>query len=356
MSGHPGAARRFLLLADGQFNPLDAKTAVGALRYIPEQVAAVLDRSHAGGTVADTLGIACDLPVVASVQEGVRCGANALLVGIAPVGGVLPTAWRGWILDGLRLGLDAWSGLHTFLSEDPEFEAAAAGSGARLHDLRRVPEQLPVAAARVAAQPVPVVLTVGTDCNVGKMTTALEVHRTLRSRGVRAAFLATGQTGILVAGAGMAVDRLISDFLAGGAEQMVLEAAPGSDVILVEGQGSLLHPGYSAVTLGLLHGSAPTAMVLCHQAGREQLRHGGRSLPSLAEVVGIYENAASWVRPARVLGGALNTMHLREPEARRALDVASGETGLPFVDPVRFGAGPLADCIEAHIQERAHAR
>ncbi|MBI5835732.1 MAG: DUF1611 domain-containing protein [Candidatus Eisenbacteria bacterium] len=344
----PGGARRprrFLILADGALGILDAKTAVGALRYLPEEVAAVLDRAHAGRTSGEVLGVPGAAPVVATVAEGLALGANALLVGIAPVGGELPPQWRAWLLEGLAAGMDVWSGLHTFLSDDAQLAAAARRSGARIADLRRVPEMLPVATARAAELLCTVCLTVASDCNSGKMTVALELHRAARRAGMRSRFVATGQTGILLAGSGLAVDRVISDFVAGAAEQLVLEAAEGADVVFVEGQGSLFHPGYSGVTLGLLHGASPGHMVLCHQPTRTATRAGGIRFPGYRGMIEAYEAAAGWVRPARVVAVALNTFDLPGERAREELARARSETGLPAADVVRHGADTLLEAL-----------
>ena len=345
-------ARRFLILADGSLGVLDAKTAVAALRYLPEQVVAVLDRSRAGEAAGTALGLPSRVPVVGSVRAGLDRGANALLVGIAPVGGELPAEWRAWIAEALAAGADVWSGQHVFLSEDPELAAAAARSGARIHDLRQVPERLPVAAARAAALPCATLLTVGSDCNVGKMTVSLELHRAALKAGLRSRFVATGQTGILIAGRGLAVDRVISDFVAGAAEALVLEAAAGAELIHIEGQGSLFHPGYSGVTLSLLHGSAPSAMLLCHQPSRREIRHGGTPIPGWRAMIAAYELAASWVRPARVLGLALNTFDLSAAEARAEIERARAETGLPAADVIRDGAGGLLEELRPALLER----
>jgi len=322
---------------------------VGALRYIPEQVAAVLDRTHAGKSAGEVLGLPASAPVVGSVEEGRRLGANAVLVGIAPVGGGLPAEWRGWILEALRAGMDAWSGMHQFLADDPALAAAARESGARIVDLRRVPDSLPVATARAAELPCPVVLMVGSDCNVGKMTAALELHRAALRRGRRSRFVATGQTGIVIAGSGMALDRVISDFVAGAAERLVLEAGPEADMIIVEGQGSIFHPGYSGVTLGLLHGAAPSHLVLCHEASRREIRHSRRPIPAYTEMITAYESAAAWVRPAPVVAIALNTFNLRPEEAREACRRASAETGLPAADFVRDGAEGALEALEKAV-------
>lgn len=349
----PPVAHRFLILADGQFGPLTSKTANSCIRYIPERVVAVLAREHAGRTVQDVLGFGGAIPVVADLADGVARGggATAVLIGIAPAGGRLPAEWRVWLRDAIGRGLEIWSGLHTFIGDDPELGRLARERGVRLFDARRPPSDLPVADGRAADVDACVVLTVGSDCNVGKMTAQLELRDALVRRGRRTGFVATGQTGIFIAGWGIAVDAVVGDFIAGAAERLVLEGAPGHDILLVEGQGSLVHPGYSGVTLGLLHGSCPDAQILCHQASREWIGdYAGRGpwvrIPPLAELVRLYERAAAPVRPAPVIGICLNTFDLSEAAARDAVARAAAETGLPASDPVRFDPGPLVTAIE----------
>jgi len=352
---------RFLIVADGAFGPETSKTADCAIRYVPERVAAVLDTSQAGRTAQDVLGFGGAIPVVGSLEEGLARRPTALLIGIAPRGGRLPDAWRGWIASALDRGVDVWSGLHTLLGDDADLAARAKASGAVIHDLRRPPANLPVSNGRARSLDALVVLTVGTDCNSGKMTAQLELLRGLEARGVRTRFVPTGQTGILIAGWGIAVDAVAADFVGGAAEQMVLEAAPGADVVLVEGQGSLIHPGYSGVTLGLLHGSCPAAMILCHKVSRRRVGeyHPGEAwieIPPLADVVRVYEQAAGWIHPARVIGVALNTYDLAEAEAGAAVARAARETGVPATDPVRFGPAPLVDAIVGAAARRRAAR
>jgi len=355
------APPRFLVIAEGAFGTETSKTAVCAIRYVPERVAAVLDSRAAGRTAQDVLGFGGAIPVVGSLEAGLAHGPTALLVGIAPRGGRLPHEWRGWIAAALERGLDVWSGLHTRLGDDPELAARARAGGARLFDLRKPPDELTVSNGRARLVDALVVLTVGTDCNTGKMTAQVELLRGLASRGVRAKFVATGQTGILIAGGGVAVDAVPADFVGGATEQLVLAAAREADVVLVEGQGSLIHPGFSGVTLGLLHGAAPAAMILCHQASRRligQYYKGSAwvEIPPLAEVVRIYEQAAGWVSPSRVIGVALNTYDLAADAAAAAVERAARETGLPATDPVRFGAGPLVEAVAAAAETRRRAR
>lgn len=347
-----GTHRRLAILAEGRFTPLDAKTAVGVLRYRPEQVAAILDSGRAGRTAQACVGVGGETPVVATLDEAAAHGAGALLIGIAPQGGELPDAWRPAVRGAIERGWTVFSGLHVFLADDPELAPLAAARGATLVDVRRPPPGRPVAAGRAARVPAYVVLTVGTDCNVGKMTAALEISAALRAAGERAEFVATGQTGMLISGRGAAVDAVVADFAAGVTEALVLDAAREADWVVVEGQGSLFHPGYSGVTLSLLHGACPSAMVLVHEAGRDAVRTGDpsappRPLPPLDEACRAYERAAAWMRPAPVVAVAMHTAALGEPEARAACERAARDSGRPAADPVRFGAGPLVAALRA---------
>ena len=347
-----GTSRRLALLAEGRFTPLDAKTAVGVLRYRAHEVAAVIDSTRAGRTAAECAGVGGSIPVVADLDAAAALGADSLLVGVAPQGGELPAAWRAIVRGALERGWDVLSGLHVFLADDPELAALARARGARLLDVRRPPAARRIAAGRAAHVGATVVLTVGSDCNVGKMTAALEIVLALERSGTRAAFVATGQTGIFIADHGVVVDAVVADFVAGEVEALVLEAAAGAGVVVVEGQGALGHPAYSGVTLALLHGACPAGLVLCHQAGRDAIRLGGAPeefwpIPPLSELARIYEGAAAWLRPAPVVGIALNTHGMDEGAARAACERAARETGRPACDPVRFGAGVLAEAVRA---------
>jgi uncharacterized NAD-dependent epimerase/dehydratase family protein len=349
----------FLIIAEGAFGPETSKTANSAVRYLPERVVAVLDSAAAGRTCQDVLGFGGAIPVVATMAEGFVRNPTAILIGIAPGGGRLPDAWRGWILAAMDRGLDVWSGLHTHLGDDPEFAARARARGVTITDARKPPADLRVSDGRARDVDACVVLSVGSDCNVGKMTAQLQLVKELNRRGLRTRFAATGQTGILIEGWGIAVDAVVADFIGGASEALVLEGAKGADVVLVEGQGSLVHPAYSGVTLGLLHGSCPYAMILCHQSSRTMIGdYGGRApwvpIPPLAELIRVYEDAARPVHPSKVIGIALNTYDLSDAAARAAVAAAERETGLPATDPVRFDPAPLAQAVaEAHVRWRA---
>lgn len=349
--------RRFVILAEGKFGPQSSKTANACIRYAAPDVVAVIDTRCAGSTAQRVLGFGGEIPVVASFAEAAAHRPNALLIGIAPAGGQFPGAWRDVVGEALRAGLDVWSGLHTMLGLDPEFAALASASGAVIRDLRRAPADLDIAHGLVRDAAATIVLTVGTDCNIGKMTTQLQVRDAVRRLGHRVNFGATGQTGILIEGRGIAVDAVVADFIAGAAERLTLEAAVDADIVLVEGQGSLLHPAYSGVTLGLMHGSLPHAMVLCAQPSRTTIdRYPWVPIPPLADVIRLYESAMQYLRPSPVVAIALNTFDLAEDEARRAIERAQAETGLPVTDPVRYDPAPIAAAIsEAHARRLASA-
>ena len=346
------AKHRFLIIADGEFGPLSSKTANSCIRYFPERIVAVLDRKQAGKTVQDVLGFGGTIPVLGDFERALSQGkgATAVLIGIAPAGGRLPEEWKGWLCTAIERGLEIWSGLHTFIGDDPELGPLAKAKGVRILDARRPPPNLPIADGRAAEVDALVVLAVGSDCNVGKMTAQLELRDELVKRGHKTSFVATGQTGIFIEGWGIAVDAVVADFVAGAAEQLVLEGAKDNDIVLVEGQGSLIHPGYSGVTLGLLHGSCPDALILCHQATRDYIGdyHGREpwvKIPSYVEMIDIYERAAQPVHPTKVIGICLNTYDMDETAAREAVARAAEETGLPATDPVRFESDALVDAI-----------
>ncbi|CAN5193049.1 DUF1611 domain-containing protein [soil metagenome] len=344
---------RYLILADGLFGPEESKTANACIRYTPERVVGIIDASKAGSTAQQVLGFGGDIPVVGTLEAGLALGPNALVIGIAPAGGQLPDAWIRLLAGALEHGLEIWSGLHTFIGDVPELAALAKQHGVAIHDLRRPPAKLTVANGRVRDVAATVVLTVGTDCNIGKMTTQLQLLGALRDRGIRTSFAATGQTGILVEGRGIGVDAVIADFIAGAAERLVLECAEGADLVLVEGQGSIIHPSYSGVTYGLLHGSLPHAQVLCAQPSRTAInRCEWVKIPPLLDFIRLSEAVSAPLRVAPVIGISLNTYDLDEDAALRTIETVRNETGLPTTDTVRFDAEPLVDAIATYHRTR----
>jgi len=340
---------RIVILAHEKF-PDRAKTALGVMRYGDQEVQAVLDRDTAGTRVTDHVPDVADAPVVASFDEA-RAAADgdvdALYIGIAPIGGGFEESWRADVEAAITAGCDVVSGLHYFLNEDDDIAALAAEHGVDLIDVREPDDDLTVASGASGDVDADVVLTVGTDCSVGKMTASLEIVAAARERGIDAAFVPTGQTGIMIAGWGNPVDRVVSDFTAGAVEDMLLEIGDDHDLLVVEGQGSIIHPAYSAVTCGILHGSMADGLVLCHAAGREAV-HGYESfsLPPLADYVDLYEGLSAPVREASVVAGALNTKDVDDDAtADDAVTDFGDAVGVPAADPVRHGAGAIVDGI-----------
>ncbi len=342
------ATRRLVILTEGQFGAHHAKTAMGVIRYATDRTVAILDSTIAGRNVSEWLP-GHDIPAVATLGEALAMPdpPDTLLIGIAPTGGRLPEDWRARILEALDAGLEVHSGLHTFLGDDPEFSAAAAAKGVRIVDYRRPPERHETAIGRVHAPGKRVILTVGTDCAIGKMSVALELRKAGLAQGDAVAFVPTGQTGMMIDGWGVAVDRVISDFVQGTVEWLLEEAEGRGDYIIVEGQGSLDHPAYSSVTLGLIHGSTPHAMVMVHKPGLAAHDFDHRpdvSFPiaKLPEFIRLHEAVAGLVAPSRVVGVALNTMLYPDDDAaHQVIEQIATETGLPTDDPVRFGADRL---------------
>jgi uncharacterized NAD-dependent epimerase/dehydratase family protein len=258
----------------------------------------------------------------------------------------LPDAWRGQVLEAIESGMDVLSGLHSMLEDDPELSAAARRTGVAIWDIRKVVLPDGVARGALKRRQGRVILTVGSDCSSGKMTVAYELAGALKQRGVRAEFVATGQTGILLAGWGQAIDRAPGDFMARIAEDLTLEGLARGDVAIVEGQGSLIHPAYSGVTLSLMHGSWPDAMVLCHQPTRTRIDEYGVEIPPLSRLVEVYESACRPIFSAKVIAVALNTYDLDESAACAEAGRVRGETGLPTTDPVRWGPDELCRAVE----------
>lgn len=334
--------RRIILLTEGVADPAAAKTAVNLLRYRPDEVAAVFDRARAGRSAGEVFGVGGDTPVIASLDE---CGdGDTLMVGVAPAGGMLPAAMREVILAGIGRGMTIVSGLHQFLSEDTELREAAQRHGARLHDIRKNNERQ-VAQRRDIRNECLRIHTVGHDCNVGKMVVSVELTRALRERGFDAKFVATGQTGIMIEGDGCPVDAVIADFINGAAERLVL-ANQHHEILLIEGQGSIAHPRYSAVTLGLLHGCLPDGLILCYEVGRENVM-GMESIriPPLRKLRDLYESMSSIMHPCRVIGIAMNTRKSTAEAARAERVRIEADLNLPACDVVRDGPGPLVDAI-----------
>ena len=334
-------AERLLILAEGfSADPHYGKTARGVLAYGERPVVALVDSTRAGEMQGG-------VPIVATIEEALHLEPDTALVGVATAGGRFPPAWRELLKQSIRAGLHVENGLHQFIADDSELSGLAAEHGVELRDLRRPPEGLNVTTGANLETGAKHVLTVGSDCAIGKMTVSLELDRAAKARGIASRFVPTGQTGIAIAGWGIGIDAVVADFIAGATEHLVVEGRErGGELLFVEGQGSLSHPAYSGVTMGLIHGSAPHAYVLCHQAGATEIEgFPGHPLVPLAELVELHERISLPARPAKVAAIALNTRTLDEAGARAAVAAAEAETGLPADDPVRFGADRLLDAV-----------
>jgi D-glutamate N-acetyltransferase len=326
----------YLLLVGDMENPRNAKTAFGLRDWTPE---ACIGQLRFNDKAVD-LG----LPEL-SPEQARAAGAQTLVIGIAPQGGQLPESWHRVLLTALQAGLDIAAGLHQRISDLPEIATCAAKLGRLIHDVRHSNAVFSVGTG--VRRPGRRLLTVGTDCALGKKYTALALAKAMTARGLKADFRATGQTGILISGSGVAVDAVVADFIAGAAESLSPVNAPDHwDII--EGQGSLFHPAYAGVSLGLLHGSQPDALVLCHDPSRTSLN----SFPhvpvlSLEEAMPPYLSAARLTNPnVRFVGISLNTSAMKESEAYDLLSRTSRSLGLPCVDPIRTGVDPIVHALE----------
>jgi uncharacterized NAD-dependent epimerase/dehydratase family protein len=335
----PGAPeRRYAILAEGWFARNHAKTAHGLIRYGQDEVACVMDSALAGKRISDVLpDLGRDAPIVGTLDEALTFSPTSILVGLAPPGGRLPEEWMETLKAAADVGIEIVSGLHQRLG--PEFP------GKPVWDVRDPPGDIPLFSGEGFGVGPRVALTVGTDSAIGKMTATLEIERAAREAGLSPEFVPTGQTGVIIAGWGVCVDAVVSDFVAGASEQLVLEAAKASpDLILVEGQGSLGHPAYSGVTLGLMHGSCPDCLILCSADPAEEVFRGVPR-PSPARVARLYEEVAALIKPAPVVAVSLNTRAMEEREAQNLIAAVADETGLPAADPFRGSAKPILEAI-----------
>jgi uncharacterized NAD-dependent epimerase/dehydratase family protein len=344
----PMSKRRIVILTDGHTNPITAKTASCVVRYKPDEVVALLDTTQPGRTSQELLGVGGKIPVVARLADAPD--ANTLMIGIAPSGGKLPAAWRRILLEAVERGMNVVSGLHDFISSDAEIAAAAARRGVEIYDVRKNNER-DVANRRNLREDCLRIHTIGQDCSVGKMLASVEITLGLKKRGYNAKFIATGQTGIMIEGDGCPVDCVVSDFVNGAVEKLVL-ANQHHDILVVEGQGSLSHPRYSAVTAGLLHGCVPHGMIMVYEAGRTQV-HGMEYVPlmPLTKLVEAYEMFASLAMPAKVIGVAVNSRLLTPDEAEKERERVRRELGVPVCDVIRNGPDDMVNAVLALRRE-----
>ncbi len=330
------------------------KTGLALIRYTEAEVVAVVDYQCAGRSLAELTGIACHVPIVASMADALTYQPTVLAIGIAPSGGVLPDPLFMELKTALKAGLAIANGLHIRLAEHPELKPLLQ-SPEQIWDMRQEPPGLKIASAKAQQLTCRRVLTVGTDMSVGKMSASLELHKAGLRRGLKSKFLGTGQAGLMIAGDGIALDAVRVDFAAGAVEKLVMTHGADFDILQIEGQGSFIHPG-STATLPLIRGSQPTHLVLVHRAGQTAVRnHPTVLIPPLKQVIQLYEataQASAAFGMPKVVAIALNTGHLAELEAKQAIAETQEASGLPCTDVVRYGGDELLDAILKPSQEQ----
>jgi uncharacterized NAD-dependent epimerase/dehydratase family protein len=344
--------RRMVILAEAKFGPLTSKTANQAIRYMPDNVVGIIDSLQVGKKAQEVLGFGGDIPIFGTLEESLVKKPDTLLIGIAPTGGRLPELWRPIVIDAIENNLNVISGLHTYLSDDPEFRSRAHSAGVELTDLRKVPPKYEVVVKSLwKKRRAKTILTVGTDCNVGKMTASYELHREFLRRKLNSVFLASGQTGILLSGNGVCVDSVVGDYIAGSIETALEDVAGnGAEYIHVEGQGSLTHQGYSSVTLGMLHGVMPDAMIMVHHPKRQKDDYG-QSLDNLPGFIRLHEMILSLFRKSKVVAIAINTVDMNKSEIEEAKIRLKQQTGLPVGNVFSPDVRILADAIIDYLKD-----
>ena len=341
--------RRIVILAERRLGPLTSKMANGVIRYLKNEVVAVIDSRNAGKVVQDVLDFGGDIPIYSSLEEAISHNPNILLVGISQKGGKFPSEWYPLIITAIQNRLHIISGLHDYLNDIAEFKVLADKYNIRLTDLRQTKKTGIVARGLAKKFKSKIVLTVGTHGNVGKMTATIEIVKHMQKIGKAADWVATGQIGILIKGKGIAVDTIKGDFISGAVETAVANVDGRFEYVFVEGQGSIQHLGYSAVALALLHGCLPDAMVLCHRTG-VGISDYGIDTDNLVRMIELHESLVSFVKPAKVVAIAVNTFNLSEDKALSYLEGVRQKTGLPATDPIRFGADPISDHVLKYFE------
>jgi len=334
--------RKMIILTEGLTNIQNAKTAINLIYYKPEEVLAIFDRGKKGESVKELLGIDMTVPIIDDLAA--FPDANTLVLGVATPGGGYPDEWRRIILEAITRGMDIVSGLHNFLTDDKEFTEAAAKHNVKLTDIRKNNFRK-VFKGTGFNDSVLRIQTVGNDCSNGKMITSYEIALELKRMGRDAKFVATGQTGILLEGDGIPIDAVVADFINGAAEEMVLQNQH-HEILVIEGQASIVHPRYSSVTLGLLHGSMPHGLIMCYEMGRvntKNLEHV--KIPPMKTIIELYESMANVLHPCKVIGIAINGRKFTKAEVDLERERVKAEFNLPACDVMKHGAAELADAV-----------
>jgi uncharacterized NAD-dependent epimerase/dehydratase family protein len=343
---------RMVLLAEGRLSSIGLRMVIAALLYIPDRIVAVIDSSKDRGTTQEVIGFGGDTPIVHSLEEAMQHKPDSMLIGITPLGGQLPDAWRTIIHGALDSGLHIVSGLKQRLGKDEEFAALAERKGLRVHDLHHVTKSHQIRAqGSWRRRDINTILTVGTDSNTGKMTTALMLYREMLARKMNVAMIGTGPTGILIAGRGVSCEDIPSDFLSGAIEFEIDKAAnEGYEYAIIEGQGALSNCGNSPIALGLLHGAMPDAMILCHQPSRESDGYG-LPLPSIEDSIRLHEQMIGVFKQANVVAIGLNSMDLNKEDYRLTISDLHDRTGLLALDSMREDPAKMLDTVLAYFSK-----
>lgn len=334
-----------VLLTEGRLGTFSSKTATSLVRYKRKEVVAVLDSTRAGENLEDIIEIGEGIPILSSIEETLPLKPTALVLAVATVGGFIPDEWRCLIRAAIEGGMDIINGMHVFLNDDPDLNRLATAAEVDIWDTRKAPSNIQIAQYKAQELQNLRVLTVGADSSIGKMVTALEITNAAKQAGWDADFVATGQIGMMISGSGIAVDAVVADFISGATESMVLERSH-REMLIVEGQGTIVHPMYSGVSLGLLHGAAPQALVLCHQPGRTLMRNAPVRIPSYADLIHLHEEISRPLFPTQVIAISLNCSGMTMEDARRAVDEVHRESGLPVTDCIKFGCDPIIEALE----------
>ncbi len=342
--------RKIVILTQGFTNPHEGKTARNLIQYRPEEVVAVLDKYEAGKKSIELLGVGENIPVIASLSEAEN--ADTLLIGVATPGGKIPIDYKSIIIEAISMGMNIISGLHQFLSDDIEIQNEAKLKNVKLIDVRKNIHR-EVANKKGINDNCLRIHTVGNDCSLGKMIVSMEINNELKRRGYDSKFAATGQTAIIIEGSGIPIDAVVGDYINGAAEKLVLDNQ-NHDFLMIEGQGSLVHPRYSSVTLGLLHGSMPHGLIMCYEMGREFIANmEGVKIPSMDKVLEFYERSANIMHPCKIIGFGINSRKFSKEDADKERDRIKEIYGLPACDVVKHGPGELTDAV-VQLKEELH--
>jgi uncharacterized NAD-dependent epimerase/dehydratase family protein len=350
-SPHELARRPFVIFAEGCFGLFSSKIAASLVRYRGADCRAVIDSTQAGRTAQDVLGYGGAIPVVAGVEAALPLGPEVLVIGKGLHSPDLPPAWRGPLLTAIRSGLHVVNSIHFRLASDPELARALTESGVTVWETKDAPV-VPLNRARTRDLDTWIVHTCGSDSNIGKKTAGLEIWHEANRQGIRTGFAATGQSGMLISGHGIAIDGVAGDFMGGAVEQVVLAAAEGNEWVVVEGQGSLNHIGASGVALAILHGALPHALVFCHRLGLERTKVWDTPLRPVPELIRMNEELTVFERPAKVVAVSVNSAGFSDADYEREVGDLAAQTGLPVLDPCREGPGRLVEVLRAHQQQQ----